>query len=463
MWADGYAFYASFLTIGEELTLLWQLLLQFLLIGLNAVFACAEIAVLSVNDQKLAKMAEQGNKKAVRLARLTSQPARFLATIQVAITLSGFLGSAFAADNFSDMLVDWLVGLGVGISPKTLNSIAVILITIILSYFTLVLGELVPKRVAMKKAESLALGMSALISFISKLFAPIVWLLTVSTNALLRLFGIDPNADDEEVTEEEIRLLVDAGGQKGAIDHEEQEMIQNVFEFDDISIEEIATHRTDVDILWLEDDIASWETLIHQTRHSFYPVCGESVDDVVGVLNVKDFFRLKENGKETILADAVKPAYFVPETVRADVIFRNMKKSRSRFAVVLDEYGGMHGIVTMNDLLELLVGELEDGDELPQAEPDVQKLEEGVWKIRGTVLLDEVSKTTGVSLDDDGYDTLGGLIFGLYGSIPEDGSQITVETDQVIIQVLSIKEHRVEQAVVTVKEPEMSAIESAVS
>ena len=197
-----------------------QIILQIILIALNAVFACAEIAVISMNDNKLAKMAENGDKRAVRLARLTSQPARFLATIQVAITLSGFLGSAFAADNFADRLVKWLLSLGMPVPESTLNTVSVILITLILSYFTLVFGELVPKRIAMKKAEALALGMSAMISFISKLFAPIVWALTASTNGILRLCGIDPNAEEDQVSEEEIRMMVDVGNQKGVIDSE---------------------------------------------------------------------------------------------------------------------------------------------------------------------------------------------------------------------------------------------------
>ena len=205
--------------------LFWQLLLQLFLIILNAIFACAEIAVLSVNDTKLARLASQGNKKAVRLARLTSEPAKFLATIQVAITLSGFLGSAFAADNFSERLTTWLISLGIGIPASTLDSISVILITLILSYFTLVLGELVPKRIAMKKAESIALGISGLISFISTFFSPIVWLLTKSTNGILRLLGIDPNADEDDLSEEEILMMVDAGRDKGVIDIDERDFM----------------------------------------------------------------------------------------------------------------------------------------------------------------------------------------------------------------------------------------------
>ena len=225
-----------------ENSILFMILLQVFLILLNAVFASAEIAVISINDAKLARMAAEGDKRAVRLARLTSQPARFLATIQVAITLSGFLGSAFAAENFSDGLVNWLVSLGVGVPAATLDAIAVVIITLVLSYFTLIFGELVPKRVAMRKAESLALGISGLISAIAKLFAPIVWFLTASTNAVLRLLGIDPNAEEETVSEEEIRMMVDVGTQKGTIDHEEKQFIQNVFEFDDLTAGEIATH-----------------------------------------------------------------------------------------------------------------------------------------------------------------------------------------------------------------------------
>lgn len=345
--------------------LLWQLLLQLLLIATNAVFACAEIAVLSVNENKLAKLSEQGDKRAMRLARMTEQPARFLATIQVGITLAGFLGSAFAADNFAQKIVDAVIATGSKISPALLNTVSVIIITIILSYFTLVLGELVPKRVAMRKAEQLALSMSGFIYVVSKIFAPIVWLLTVSTNALLRIIGIDPHAKDEEVTEEEIRLMVDAGGEQGAIDHDEQQIIQNVFEFDDITAAEIATHRTEVAKLWMDESAGEWLATINKTRHSIYPVCRENVDDIIGVLYAKDFFLMEDRSPENLLKNAVRPALFVPETVKADSLFRQMKKTRSHFAVTVDEYGGMSGIVTMNDLLEQLVGELPEDDEAP--------------------------------------------------------------------------------------------------
>jgi putative hemolysin len=425
-----------------------SLLLQLILIICNAIFACAEIAVISMNDNRLAKLAAEGDKRAVRLARLTSQPARFLATIQVAITLSGFLGSAFAADNFSDGIVDWLIGLGVKISPNTLNTIAVVLITLILSYVTLIFGELVPKRVAMRKAEKLSLAISGLVSFISKLFAPIVWLLTVSTNAILRLVGIDPNEKDEEVSEEEIRMMVDVGSEKGVIDAEEQMMIQNVFEFDDLSVEEFATHRTDMVVLWEDETVEQWNETIRESRHSLYPVCGETADDVIGVLNAKDYFRLEDRTRENILREAVRPAYFVPQSIRADVLFRQMKKTRNHFAVVLDEYGGVQGIVTMNDLLEQLVGDLDDDIGMPEEPGEIEQLDESTWRILGTAPLDDVAEQLHVTLPTEEYDTFGGFVFGSYGSVPDDGTQFEIDACGLHIKVVEIAEHRVEQALV---------------
>ena len=437
-----------------ENSILLMILLQVFLILLNAVFASAEIAVISINDAKLARMVAEGDKRAVRLARLTSQPARFLATIQVAITLSGFLGSAFAAENFSDGLVNWLVGLGVGIPAATLDAIAVVIITLILSYFTLIFGELVPKRVAMRKAESMALGISGLISAIAKLFAPIVWFLTASTNAVLRLLGIDPNAEEETVSEEEIRMMVDVGTQKGTIDHEEKQFIQNVFEFDDLTAGEIATHRTDLTILWQEESMEEWASTIHNSRHTRYPVCGESADDVVGILNAKDYFRLTDRSRETVMEQAVETPYFVPDSVKADVLFRNMKGSCHPLAVVLDEYGGMTGIVTINDLVEQLVGDLGEEDVCRSDFPLIEAVDSGTWKIRGEAPLEEVAQVLGVTLPCEDFDTFNGLIFGAMASIPEDGATIEVETAGLVIRVTEIRNHQVVMALVCLAEPQ---------
>lgn len=433
-----------------EDSIVFLLLIQVILIALNAIFASAEIAVLSTNETKMSKLAEEGNKKAIRLTRLTSEPSRFLSTIQVAITLSGFLGSAFAADNFSDPLVDFLVGAGIGIPRSTLNTLAVVVITLILSYFTLIFGELVPKRIALKKSEQLALAISGLVSAISTLFKPIVWFLSLSTNAVLRLCGIDPTETDDEVSEEEIRMMVDAGSEKGAIDYEEKEFIQNVFEFDDLMVGEIATHRTDVTILFLEDSDEEWEQIIHDSRHTLYPVCDNSPDHVVGILNAKDYFRLSDKSRQSVLDGAVRPAYFVPETVKADVLFRNMKQTHNTLSVILDEYGGMVGIVTLNDLIEELVGELnEDLPSYDSSEPYIAQQTESSWEINGNISLEELKEETGVDLENDDYDTLGGLVFDILGQIPQDGPQnIDLEVEQFHIHVSYIKDHQIEKAII---------------
>ncbi len=426
------------------------LFFQVVLIALNAVFASAEIAVLSLNETKLERMAEQGNGRAKRLVRLTKEPARFLATIQVAITLSGFLGSAFAADNFSEPLVDWMINMGVSIPRATLDAGAVIFITLVLSYFTLILGELVPKRIAMKKPEQIAMGISGLVSGISIVFKPIVSFLSVSTNLVLRLCGIDPEEEEEQVSEEEIRMMVDVGSEKGTIEHQEKEFIQNVFEFNDIMAESIATHRTDVSMLWMEDDMEVWAETIHNSRHTFYPVCDGSPDNVIGVLNAKDYFRIDDKSRNKVMNQAVYPAYFVLETTKADVLFRNMKANKSAIAIIIDEHGGMTGIVTMNDLVEELVGDLNDDTEDEKSrEPYVEKVEEHTWMVHGNPELEVIEDALGMEIASEGFDTLSGLVFQKLGVIPEDGTQnIELEIQGMQIHITCIREHQIEETVI---------------
>lgn len=431
----------------EEGSLWGPIILQIVLIFINAVFASAEIAVISMNDNRMAKMATEGDKRAIKLSKLTDQPSQFLSVIQVAITLAGFFGSAFAADNFASRLTNLLVKTGIDFPIGTFNTISVIIITLVLSYFTLVFGELVPKRFAMKNAEKLALFLSNLLYLISKLFAPLVWLLTISTNGVLRLIGIDPNSEDEEVTEEDIRMMVDVGSEKGSINESEKQMIQNVFEFDNKTAEEVMTHRTEVTILWLEETDEEWSQKITKSRHSRYPVCDGSADNIIGVLNVKDYFRLKDKSRENVMKKAIKSAYYVPETVRTDVLFQNMKKSRNHFAVVFDEYGGMSGVITMNDLLEQIVGNIDD-DYLNPEPPTIEKIDEESWKIKGSAYLEDVSRELNISLPDEDFDTFGGLVFGVLGIIPEDGSTMELEEYGLKIKVTEIKGRRLETAIV---------------
>ena len=428
------------------------LLVQLILIALNAIFASAEIAVLSMNETKLERMAEQGDSRAKRLVRLTQEPARFLATIQVAITWSGFLGSAFAADNFSEPLVDWVAGMGVDIPRSTLDAVAVILITLILSYFTLVFGELVPKRIAMKKSDELAMGISGLVTGISIFFKPIVSFLSISTNTVLKIFGIDPNETEDRVSEEEIRMLVDAGSEKGTIDHQEKEFIQNVFEFNDIMAGTIATHRTDVTILWMSDDVKEWDETIHNTRHTLYPVCGDSIDRVIGILNAKDYFRLKEKNKDMVIDSAISAPYFVMETTKADVLFKNMKQSKQSMAIVLDEYGGMVGIVTLIDLLEEIVGDLNDIEPV-SPEETVARISDNKWEVKGNIRLSDIEDATGVTFAAEDCDTFTGFLFQKFSMVPKDGAtKIELEIENMHIIIDKIKEHQVEHAIIEIIE-----------
>ena len=424
--------------------LIGQLILQLILIGLNAIFACAEIAVLSFNENKLSKMAEEGNKKARRLEKLTRNPARFLATIQVAITLSGFLGSAFAADNFSDIIVEQLLKTGINIPAATLNTIAVVIITILLSFLTLVFGELVPKRLAMRKTESMALGLSGTVSFISKAFAPLVWLLTISTNGILRLLGIDPNADDSEVSEEDIRMMADAGTEKGVIDEEENILIQNVFEFDDLSVGEIMTHRTEVVMLWNEDTMDEWKKTIFENAHTYYPICEDSADQIIGILDTRLFFRLPEQTKEIALERATQKPFFVSTQTKADDLFREMKVTKNHFAVAIDEFGGTDGIITINDLIEQLVGELEETPD------EIVEIDEFTYDIEGDTELTKVERELKTDFESDAA-TLNGWIIEQMGNIPEKGEEF--HYDKFTVNITESDEKLVLKARLTIDPP----------
>ncbi len=429
--------------------MLGQIILQIVLIALNAVFACAEIAIIQANPTKIDKMADEGNKKAVKLQKLTEEPSRFLATIQVAITLSGFIGAAFAADNFADKIIRLTNSLGFEEYAEMLKPVAVVVVTFILSYITLVFGELIPKRAAMKNPEKIALSMAGGITAIQKLFTPMVWMLNISTNGVLKLMGINPEDEEETVTEEEILMMSDAGAEKGTIDEADNRIIKNIFEFDDLTAEQVCTHRTDVIMLWAEDSVETWEDTIHRTRHSRFPICGESVDNIIGILNAKDYFRLEDKSRENIMKNAVREPYFVHETMKADVLFAQMKKRGAHhFAVVVDEYGGMTGIITVTDLVEELVGEFDD-DEMNTPEPVLKSIGENRWIVPGITDLEEVNEMLEINLPSDEYDTFGGYVIDGLGEIPKDGLTAELECDGLHIEVLKIHHHRIEICRVT--------------
>ena len=425
------------------------LLLQLVLILINGWFAATEVAILSLNELKLRTDADEGDKVAAKLLKLSEAPNKFLSTIQVCITLAGFLGSAFAAEAFSDPLTQVILNAGVKIDPKVLDKLCVVGITLVLAYFTLVLGELTPKRIAMHYPDKMARMGLKVIAFCSALFSPLVWLLSVSTNALLRLLGIDPNADEEEVTEEDIRALVDMGEEAGAIEEAEKEMIENIFEFNNLTAENVMTHRTDVTAIWVEE---KWDVIlqtIRETGLSRFPVYNEDMDDIIGTLNTRVFLLNMQTEKPRTVREMLREAYFVPSTVQADMLFRNMQMKKIHMAIVIDEYGGMSGIVTMEDLLEEIVGNIYDEFD-PQAEAEITRVDEDTWRIFGQAALGDVADALGVELPlDEDYDTLGGLIFSQFTLIPEDGAQPELDCHGLHIVVEKIEDHRVEKALVT--------------
>ncbi|MBQ8146861.1 MAG: HlyC/CorC family transporter [Clostridia bacterium] len=435
------------------MNLIGPIILQIVLIILNAIFASSEIAVISSGRAGIEKLASENNRRAKMILSLTKNPSKFLSTIQVAITLSALLGSAYAADNFATPLVDALVKAGLGIDTDAIRSICVLAITLILSFFSIVFGELVPKRMAMKDPQKTALSVAPLLYIVSVIFKPFVWVLTKTTNGVLRLLRINPDEQNDAVTEEEIRIMLKDSSDRGEIDTVENQLIQNVFEFDDICVDEICTHRKDAHILYVDDSFSKWKKNISETRHSFYPVCGENADDVVGILNVKRFFRTNCQSVEDALSKAVDKPCFVPENMKADMLFAEMKKTRNYYAIVVDEYGGTSGVVTMHDLLEVLVGDLNDKDDVVAVE--IKQLEENKWQILGSALLEDVAAELEIELEECDYDTFGGYIMGILGTIPEDGSKLELETELLNISILKVDEHRIEKTIVTKKEIEV--------
>lgn len=430
---------------------LLPIIILIVLIFINAVFAAAEIAIISLSEAKLKKQAEDGDKKAKKLLKLVQSPDRLLSAIQIAITLAGFLSSAFAADSFADPLTVWLrndVGF-TAIPEKTLNTLVVIVITIILSYFSLVLGELVPKRLGMKKTEKVARFTVGLVSAVAKVFRPIIWFLSKSTNAVLRLMGIDPKAEGEEVSEDEILMMVDLGEEQGAIESTEKELIENIFEFNNTTAEDVMVHRTDMVMIWVEDSPQDVIATIRESGMSRFPVYEEDADDIIGILSTRDYLLNTQHPAPKTLRELLRPAYFVPESVRTDVLFRDMQSKKVHLSIVVDEYGGTSGLVTLEDLLEEIVGNIYDEFD-PQEEKEIEQLEDNLWKISGSCPLDQVAETLDIEFDEDEEsDTLGGLVYAQLSVIPKDGTQLEVEACGLHIKVTEITDRRVEWTLVS--------------
>ena len=430
-----------------------QIILLLVLILVNAFFAASEIAIISLNDNKIRKMAEEGHKKAKLVLKLTADSSNFLATIQIGVTLAGFLTSATAAQSLAEPLARWFIGLVPSMSGYlgAIQSVSVVVITLIMSYFSLVFGELVPKRVAMQKSEAISFAVIGVLRVVAVVTRPFVKLLSVSTNLVVRLFGLDPHADEENVTEEEIRMMVDVGGEKGVIEDVQKTMIDNIFEFDDITAEDIMTPRTDVESVEVGDGIEEALRAGVDGGYSRLPVYEEDIDNIIGVLYVKDLLPYVGQAipADITIRHIVRETYFIPGTKKCGDLLSEMTEKHIQMAVVVDEYGGFAGIVTMEDLLESIVGNIQD--EFDHEEEEVTRLDENVFDVDGSINIEELGNLLGVTLPEGEYDTVAGFIMDVLGRIPGEDEQPIVTYENVTFTVMKMDERRIERVHIVVE------------
>ena len=416
-----------------------QLIVLAILILINAFFAATEIAFISINDAKIEKQAKEGNRKAKQIRKMLKEPSKFLATIQIGITLAGFLSSAFAADAFADRLAPVLQNL-IPLGLPAWRNISIILITIILSYFSLVFGELVPKRLAMKKAEKMAYGTIGIVRAISIIAAPFVKLLTISTNGISKLFGIS-ETDEGTVTEEEIRMMVDVGEEKGSIEEEEKELINNVFEFNDKVVSEIMIHRKDIYAIDINSDINNILKDLDEYKYSRIPVYEDNIDNIVGMLFIKDLIANVNKKEKAKISKLLREAYFVSENKPINELFKDLQRNKHQIAIVLDEYGGTAGLITMEDIIEELVGNI--FDEYDEEEEEFKKIDDNTFMISGSVTIYDLRKILEVDIPDGEYDTLSGYLIELLGRIPSDDEKPVIETEKVTYKIEEYEEKRI--------------------
>ena len=438
-------------------SLIFQIVLLFILILVNAFFAMSEIAIISLNDSKIEKMAENGHKKAKQIMRLTENSSSFLSTIQIGVTLAGFLTSASASQVFAQRLTDAVSPILPDSIPVSLiHSISVVLITLIMSYFSLVFGELAPKRIAMQIPEKISFLAVGPLLFVAKITKPAVKLLSFSTNLVVRIFGFDPNSDEETVTEEEIRMMVDVGQEKGVIEDTQKEMIDNIFEFDDIDVSDIMTHRTDMYAVEANDSLQDVIDISVEHGYSRIPVYDDDPDNIIGIAYIKDLIQyigksLPENGLRSIM----RKAYYVPESKKCGQLFKEMSESHVQMAIVVDEYGGTAGLVTLEDLLESIVGNIQD--EYDNEDEEISRIDDATFTIDGTTDIEEVGDLIGVTFPKGEYDTLGGYIISRLGFLPSDEEMNSLEFENFRFTVLSVEDRRIGKVKVEILPSEESS------
>ena len=412
---------------------------MFICLAFSAFFSASETAFTSLNKTRVKTYADDGNKRAARVLKMSERYDNLLSTILVGNNIVNITLSSLATVWFIKLLYNFEAGIATTVS------------TVVITVIVLIFGEITPKSLAKEHPEGLAMAVSGFLSFLVVILTPINFLFMLWKKLVNVIFK---PKEEEAVTEGEVLTLIDEAHEGGSIDEYNKELIENIFEFDDTSAGEIATHRMDLKMLCIDDSVEEWEDIINNSRYSRYPVYGERVDDIIGILDARAYFRLENKTREAILRDVVTPAYFVPETVKADVLFRNMKQNKEAFAVVLDEYGGVFGIVTFTDLVECLVGEFTETEDGESEEELIVNLEENKWQIGGTAFLTDVEDALGIKLENEDSETFGGYVLGLYGSVPDDGTTFNLSTETLDISIEAIKEHKIERAIVTLKTPE---------
>ncbi len=425
------------------------IIIQIIMILINALFAGTEIAVVSLNQTKIKKEAEDGDKKAQKLLTMIENPSSFLSTIQIAITLAGFLGAAFSADVLSEHLVELLVKAGWNGPYTLMNSISVILITVIISFFTLIFGELVPKRIAQQKTEGWAKASVSVLSCLSVIMRPFIALLSGCTNLVLKLFHLKTDGGEDEVTEEDIRLMVESSGDAGKIEEDEQEWIQNVFDFNDIAVDDVMTREADVVAIQENTSERDILSLIKETGYSRFPVYGENINDIKGTIIAKEFLLNLTDKERKPFKDLIREPYLVPDSIHADKLFSDMQEKKIHMAIVIDEYGQFAGIITLEDLLEEIVGNIYDEFD-SEDEEDIVEIDKNTWKVSGDTTIDDFNDFTEVYdiPENDDYDTIGGLILSTLSTIPEDGTELDLERDGFSFHVTKIEDRRIVEVIV---------------
>ncbi len=406
------------------------------LIG-SAFFSGTETAFTSANKTRLKNLAEEGNKRAALVLDISDKYDKLLTTLLVGNNIVNILLSSMATLMCIDLL-----------SKIDKASLATTVSTIATTVIVLIFGEISPKALAKEHAEGFAMGVAPVIRFLMIVLTPINMIFSLWKKLLSKIFKSN---NDDTVTEGELLTLVDEAHEDGSIDEYDKELIENIFDFDDISAGEIATHRTELTFLSIDQTVEEWDAIVKNSRFSRYPICGESIDDIIGILNAREYLRLEEKTRDTIFATAVTTPYLVPQSAKADVLFRNMRKKKESFAIVLDEYSGVHGIITLTDLLECLVGQIDDNPETAEDEvvPSVEQLEENKWRVLGSALISEVEEALSIEIEEADTDTFSGFALGLYGAIPDDGTTFELVTEQMEIIIEEIKDHKIEKALVS--------------